>query len=422
MKKFLAILKDSLREAVDTKVFYVMLALSGLMILFIGSVSFKPRPGKDAFTFVARASLTAELRSGIESGQMDLLQIFMTAQQLKSGTQIVSVTQLDETRPHNSRYRLIVKMTDSNAEEKLKNNFGRLGRWKMVEVSNVKPLQQNEYEIVTSPTSSTRLVWPHETYALFGVMHIIRGPGVPLGYQLFIIERLLIVGAGGWITLILSVIITAFFVPNMLRKGSIDLLLVKPISRPGLLIHKYFGGLLFILINTLVAIAGVWLVLGLRSGIWAPGLLLTIFSLTFYFAILYSVSVLFSVLTESPIAAILMTCLIYIMLKGIGWGYDWVEVSRSAELAEAKKAKMEPPPEGIFAGVIRAVHAILPRTGDLGNLNSQMLESELLTSNELSGAEVSPITVSWGESIGVSLAFICIMLGLASWRFAKKDY
>jgi hypothetical protein len=28
----------------------------------------------------------------------------------------------------------------------------------------------------------------------------------------------------------------------------------------------------------------------------------------------------------------------------------------------------------------------------------------------------------WGESVGVSLAFIAVMLGLACWRFATRDY
>ena len=39
--KYLAILKDSLRESIDSKVFIVMLGLSGLVVLLIGSVSYK---------------------------------------------------------------------------------------------------------------------------------------------------------------------------------------------------------------------------------------------------------------------------------------------------------------------------------------------------------------------------------------------
>ena len=50
------------------------------------------------------------------------------------------------------------------------------------------------------------------------------------------------------------------------------------------------------------------------SGVWAPSFLLTILVLTFFFAILYSASTLFGVLTRSPIAAILLTCAVWFLL------------------------------------------------------------------------------------------------------------
>src|SRR5262245_39580206 len=40
--KFVPILKDSLREAIDTKVFYVMVGLSALLTLLTATLSFKP--------------------------------------------------------------------------------------------------------------------------------------------------------------------------------------------------------------------------------------------------------------------------------------------------------------------------------------------------------------------------------------------
>ena len=44
--KFLAILKDSLREAIDCKVLYVMVGLSCLVTLVVASLSFKPLPAE----------------------------------------------------------------------------------------------------------------------------------------------------------------------------------------------------------------------------------------------------------------------------------------------------------------------------------------------------------------------------------------
>jgi len=51
--KFLAILKDSVREALDYKVIYFLFGLSALVILIVGSVGYKPQEGekgwKEAF-------------------------------------------------------------------------------------------------------------------------------------------------------------------------------------------------------------------------------------------------------------------------------------------------------------------------------------------------------------------------------------
>ena len=42
--KFLAMLKDSLRETLDVKLFYVMIGLSLVVCLLIGSITYTPVP------------------------------------------------------------------------------------------------------------------------------------------------------------------------------------------------------------------------------------------------------------------------------------------------------------------------------------------------------------------------------------------
>src|SRR5690349_8619235 len=46
--KYLAILRDSVREAIDAKVLYVMLGLSTLLILLVLSLSFRPFSVEDS--------------------------------------------------------------------------------------------------------------------------------------------------------------------------------------------------------------------------------------------------------------------------------------------------------------------------------------------------------------------------------------
>src|SRR5205085_1146531 len=131
----------------------------------------------------------------------------------------------------------------------------------------------------------------------------------PPGELIYVVENYIINNIGAFIALMMGIVITAFFIPNMLRKGTVDMLVSKPIHRPVLLIYKYIGGMTFMFLNAVVAVGGIWLVVGLRSGIWTNGFLGTILTLTFFFAILYSISTLFGVLTRSSIVAILVTVL-----------------------------------------------------------------------------------------------------------------
>src|SRR6516162_8442682 len=51
--KFLAMLKDSLRESIDSKVFYVMVGLSALLTLITATLSFKPHSGEKLMQLLA---------------------------------------------------------------------------------------------------------------------------------------------------------------------------------------------------------------------------------------------------------------------------------------------------------------------------------------------------------------------------------
>src|SRR5262249_24847805 len=227
---------------------------------------------------------------------------------------------------------------------------------------------------------------------------------------------------GSLATLLVSVIITAFFIPNMLRKGTVDLLLVKPIHRWSLLLYKYVGGLTFILVNTAVAILGLWLVLGLRSGVWANSFLQMIFVYTFFFAILYAVSTLFAVLTRSPIVAIMMTCGAWFVFFIAGALFGLAETTRLREERDNVPAA-ERRADNVFWRVVRAIHFVLPRTADLDNLRNTAIMNDFIPPTLAAMGRIGERqAISWGESLSVSFAFIGVMLGLSCWYFATKDY
>ena len=70
-------------------------------------------------------------------------------------------------------------------------------------------------------------------------------------------------------------------------------------------------GLLFVFLLCVVTVGGVWLVVGLRTGVWSPGVLVSIFGITFYFAILYACSTLFGVLSRNAIVCIVVTIVFF---------------------------------------------------------------------------------------------------------------
>ena len=99
-------------------------------------------------------------------------------------------------------------------------------------------------------------IWPHALTVGYGALTIPAEVGV--GVVVYTIEDFLVAGLGAGVAMLLSTIITAFFIPNMLRKGTVDLLISKPIHRWALLLSKYVGGLTFMFFISLAT----WLASG----------------------------------------------------------------------------------------------------------------------------------------------------------------
>jgi hypothetical protein len=160
-------------------------------------------------------------------------------------------------------------------------------------------------------------------------------------------------------------------------------------------------------------------VIGLRSAIWEPGFLLMIFVLTYQFALFYALSTLGSVLTRSPIVSILLCVVLWAVLFAMSWAYWGVNLVRPAPGSGA---------EGILptwvTSTVDVAHVVLPHYGDLDELGAKALYKDLLDPSpaELQKLDKEYEHYHWGETLGVTSAYIVVMLGLAYWRFATKDY
>ena len=92
-----------------------------------------------------------------------------------------------------------------------------------------------------------------------------------------------------WLAAILALISTAGIFPDLISSGVIDLFVSKPIGRLRLFLTEYVAGLLFVTLQVTIFSAASFLVIGLRGGVWEPGLFVAVPVVVCFFSYLFSV-------------------------------------------------------------------------------------------------------------------------------------
>ena len=489
--KPLAILKDSLREAWDSKTLLVMLIMAALFLIVVGSIGYTPAPPRTVFENhleelsspafrVNRGKISAPITRGEDGGppvplatfDMTTFKIVKEASHepnasyeytilVKPGgpkgkkdnqpakgekdiaapppevggdrfDKLIALWHEDGSGNHIlvegkelDVKKLFVKgpVTDEMVREFFAVELNRSTQVPIVGFERLPAENPGErvYKVTTGPSNEPR-VWPVRFSLLFGLYE--SETPLPLGIILYIIQDLVISSVGGLIILLIAVIVTAFFIPNMLRPGSVVMLLSKPINRTTLLLFKYFGGLFFVLILSGFVVGGVWLITGLRAGVWAPGVFAVVPLLTLTFSILYAVSTLAAVWTRNSIVSILVT----LVFAGLLWIVGKVEgVAKFFRLQEDAIAeiKKETPKYPVWTNVSETLNRVLPRWHDIDVLTGQTVAESLMTisQQETRGtAAAKKHSPSWGGTIGVTGLWIVAFLALACWRFSVKDF
>lgn len=433
--KLFAMLKDSLREALDRKIFAAMLVLSGLLMLFIASISYRPITLEDDLQTAARM-MTWGIGLNPHIGKVEFrVENFRQTNEAREpwhgDYEFDWVCEADDL----SKLPPGLPTTQRDVRRTLR-DFRYLDK---VEVSRnqSKDPKQVRFPVTTEGTNvDDALGWRFEPTILFAIPLPLARTSVR--DAVYFIENTLVGSVGAWVAVLIGVIITASFIPNLLQKGAVDLWLSKPIHRPALLVYKYLGGLLFVFLLTTFTVVGVWAIIGLRSGIWAPGFLIVIPAVTFYFALLYSVSTLAAVLTRSTVVAILMTLVVWFVLWLNGTIHSVLDGSRQARAGVEKAIKdaggeeqaavqvnVGPAEQGDFPHWVYAVsdglYKALPRTREMSDLTSDWIGRGLLSAAEQKRRETVD-RPPWWETVSVTASFIAVMLSLACWKFARTDY
>jgi ABC-type transport system involved in multi-copper enzyme maturation permease subunit len=519
MRNFLAVMKDSFREAVDGFVIYVMLGMALITIVAVALISFEPNPADKAFpslvgnfqqVFRNRGADVEEVGSKLKVGPV----VAFTPIALNYST--TDIQKLDGSGGYAGKYKMkltvtpptaaggrqggpprmfgnfqddatlfptvvyawsqektpeqIVLMKDptngtgealppgtlpkfemvpdgADAEELLAKKTAEGGRWMMVAVPKVSAREAEgvtdemmsdfirnqflihgdidgvtvtrkpgvakpnyEFEVEAEVKAGSK-GWPHAIKYFFGQLTFTESKA--FGPAVYLVQDILVNTIGASVTLLVAVVLTGFFIPNMLRKGSLDLLVAKTLARWQILLYKYIGGLLFMLMVSGLSVGGVWLVMAVRTGNWNPTFLLSIPILTFAFGILYALSTLTAVLTRSAIAAIVVTALFLVFM----WGSATVKLFADGWRMLVAK---EEDKQGLAYKIIDGTYYSLPRYNDMLKLNGQMMmESYCPQSVAKMGRRGDQ--PSWGPAAGISLAYVVGFLSLAYARFATRD-
>lgn len=123
------------------------------------------------------------------------------------------------------------------------------------------------------------------------------------------------------IGLLIAIIVTANLIPETFEPGSLNLLLSKPISRWGLYVAKFVGGCAFIAICAAYLFLGLWLWLGIGMGTWDRVILLSIPLYVLVFAIYFAVSAFVGLVWRSSIVSVILTLVFWAFCFSIGSAY-----------------------------------------------------------------------------------------------------
>ncbi|MCH8150510.1 MAG: ABC transporter permease subunit, partial [Planctomycetes bacterium] len=229
----------------------------------------------------------------------------------------------------------------------------------------------------------------------------------------------------GWPGIILAIIATAGFFPGFIEHGSIDLVLSKPMARWCIFLGKYFGSMVFVLVQALIFVTLTFVVLGLRWGAWLPGYLWTIPLVVLLFSYIYCVSVWVAVHFRSTVAAIVISLGAWMMFFGVQTTADLFDMYPAWQRNQTVHT------------AFRAARWMIPKTQDITYLaanwcgaspSGEVLpdpdpdETDTETIERATAIERDRMNVNPVHTIGSSLLFEALVVLLAMWKFSRSDY
>jgi len=258
-----------------------------------------------------------------------------------------------------------------------------------------------------------------------------------------------------WFAVALALISTSSIFPEFLREGAVEMLLSKPVGRLRLFIWKYLGSLLFVAVQVLLLTVFVFIAIGLRLDEWNFSVFWAVPLVTFVFSLVYCVAVLIGVVSRSTLFALLGAGVFWACTLLVQWtedalykfAYMMPSMGISVDMQTGEVIESESDDGGGAIGsahsTAKAIAAPLPKTRECTVFLKRMIHFEkrdsplagmdfgMLMSGDIPDSEMQEMgeVMKAYENrhsafyvVGTSLGFEIVVLGLAFWRFSRRDY
>ncbi|MBS1913961.1 MAG: ABC transporter permease [Bacteroidetes bacterium] len=201
-------------------------------------------------------------------------------------------------------------------------------------------------------------------------------------------------GVFGAISILLGIFMAAGIVSSMMEKGTIDLLLSKPLTRSALLFGRALGGVAAVALNLALFVTALWALYGFASGVWhLPFLAAAIALPLFSFIVTYAGVILLNVYTDGWMLPLSIAYMHTAVLSPFLFSREQTLFSLVSSAA--------------LRSVIDGLYYVLPQTADVIKTMS-----DIIYSGNVSNA--MPFVQ------GTIFAVVCLVW--AAWKFQRKDF
>ena len=191
--------------------------------------------------------------------------------------------------------------------------------------------------------------------------------------------------------MLFGVFATASIIPDSLEKGTVVLYLSKPLARWELLLGKYLGAAAVMFACILIFIGGLWLVFGVKAGVWNSQFLLSSVTMSFMFACIFSIVLFLGVLFHNT-AIPIIGCFLFLAV------IDNVLENRKIIFGFTQNKTLH--------GVLDGLYYILPQISAMQkNVADQIMHEEM----------------SW-KPFAQALASSLAIFGCGVWLMKRKDF